>query len=37
MHIIKKKTTFAPKLKIGYAEIKDSTLVNAEHFNEVKY
>ncbi len=37
MHIIKKKTTFVPKLKIGYAEIEDSTLVNAEHFNEVKY
>ena len=37
MHIIKKKTTFVPKLKISYAEIEDSTLVNAEHFNEFKY
>ena len=29
MHTIKKKTTFVPKLEIGYAEIEDSMLVNA--------
>ena len=35
--MFKKRCIFAAAIrKIGYAEITDSTLVNAKHFNEVK-